>query len=277
MDDSGYTPSAKYSSVYPACVERIAAEESHKHKNTRDRERAVRNRLYQITGAYAAQGSAARSFERSLDGRLSALSSFMDESSFGSLTDESALLSWCADSLAAHTSTRERLSVLVEFYGFLKDTCADAKTIADYGCGLNPFALPLWKPSGLVRYDAYDVDMRSVEYANALFRRLGLPESAAACDLVAETPAGSTDAALLLKLLPVLDMQRAGRGIELLRQVSSHIKVVSYPLSGLSGTQRARRIDGTAARFEREAAAAGIAIAHSRRIGSEMVYVVSSN
>ncbi|MDR0396381.1 MAG: hypothetical protein LBH66_03670 [Oscillospiraceae bacterium] len=264
MDDGadGYTPSSKYACVYPPCVERIAAEEGRRHKSARDRDRAVRNRLYQITGAYSRTGQAARQFERGLEDRLRAL-------------DDSDPIEWCADSLRAHASTRERLGVLVEFYGFIGSVCSRASTIADYGCGLNPFALPLWKPAGLTRCDAYDADTRSIGYANALFRRMGLPESARACDLAVDTPRGVTDAALLLKLLPVLDMQISGRGIELLRQIASPVKIVSFPLSGLSGTERARRIGGTAARFERDAAESGIMISESRRVGTEMVYVIA--
>ncbi|MDR2656664.1 MAG: hypothetical protein LBB86_02415 [Oscillospiraceae bacterium] len=262
---AGYTPSAKYASVYAPCVDRIFEEERRKHKNARDCERAVRNRLYQITGAYAPSGSAARIFERGMDERLDSLRG---------VDNYASALEWCAHFLAAHASTRERLPVLKAFYDYIGDICAGARIVADYGCGVNPFALPLWRRSDMIRYDAYDVDTRSIGYANALFRRIGLPEAAQASDLAVETPPAASDAALLLKLLPVLDMQRDGRGIQLLREIQSPVKIVSFPLSGLSGTNRARRIDGTAARFERVAMEAGIAIRESRRIWSEMVYVI---
>ncbi|MDR1599560.1 MAG: hypothetical protein LBS11_06790 [Oscillospiraceae bacterium] len=260
---AGYIPSGKYANVCRACVDRIVAEESRRHKNARDRDRAVRNRLYQITGAYSRHGAAARAFERGLDDKLRGL-------------DPANPAGWRADCLAEHASTRERLPALMEFYGYIKDICSSAAVVADYGCGLNPFALPLWKPDGLTRYEAYDADTRCVDYANALFRRMGLPEAARALDLVAETPRTTADAALLLKLLPVLDMQRVGRGLELLRDVASPIKVVSFPLAGLSGTDRARRIGGTAARFERDAVEAGLTVVESRRVGSEMVFVISN-
>ncbi|MDR1263747.1 MAG: hypothetical protein LBK46_09715, partial [Oscillospiraceae bacterium] len=115
---AGYTPSAKYASVYAPCVERVFEEERRKHKNARDCERAVRNRLYQITGAYAPSGSAARVFERGMDEQLDLLCE---------VDDGASALEWCAHFLAAHASTRERLPVLKTFYEYIGDICSGAR------------------------------------------------------------------------------------------------------------------------------------------------------
>ncbi|GHU74096.1 16S rRNA methyltransferase [Clostridia bacterium] len=264
-DDGGYKISARYAAVAPECVERIIAEESRKYKRAAEVDRAVRNRLYQITGAYSRPGAAQKAFERTLADRLAELDSNMGEAE---------TLRWCTECLAAHTSTRERLPNIVDFYCYIQTICAGARIVADYGCGLNPFALPMWKPIGLTRYMAYDVDTRLILHTNALLSRMGLPEAAQPFDLAARTPTEPADTALLLKLLPVLEAQRSGRGIEVLKAISSPIKVVSFPVVGLSGTDRARRIDGTAARFEYAALDAGFVIHESRRIGSEILYVI---
>ena len=254
----------KYQNLYEPLIQRVFSEEKHK----KDPEKAAKTRLHQLYGAYS-QGNAYKKAEALLGS--------------GSQSTSRAIL-------ALHASTRERLPFLTEFYEFIAaHTLANAavcaggsRIIADYGCGFNPFALPLMPPelvSKLEAYHAFDIDLHTKSLLNRFFQLHGLPPCAECADLAVETPCLSetgVDIAFFLKLLPVLEAQREGRGYELVRATNAKFAVISYPLKSLSGREKGMQKNYSEA-FEKALQTgkfAGLVPIAEKRVGNELVYIL---
>lgn len=247
----------RHAAIAPALLARICAEEHARHKKDRDRVKAVKSRLHQIHGAYLADGGAR------------AIGALRDACTGG---DPAQLAAAARGAMACHVSTRERLPHLEAFYALLFDSLPDVETIADIGCGLGPLFLLAVPHPPVARYFAYDIDRRVADLLGASFAAIGQAGEAALCDAVAETPPARADAALLLKLLPVLDAQRGGRGLALLDALEARYAVVSFPVASLSGRGR-----GQAAHYARlyeEGMQEMRPLLRREQIGSEVIYIL---
>jgi len=251
----------RYAHIHPDVIERVVRDESPKYRKESDRRRAVRNRLHIMFGAYAD--------DKLLNRLLREFTPDISVEVFDTLRMQA---------LRSHLSTRERAEAVRPMYDFILKNVDPPATIADLGCGLNPFELPEWQPPTLLRYDAYDIDLRVVELTNRLLKRMGLPQSAYPLDLAVRTPGHPVDVALALKLIPVLDAQRPGRGIELLIEMPARIVVASYPLGGMSDSISRDKLRSAKERnysAQLEAGVSGVfEIVAKDIIGDELVYIL---
>ena len=207
MSDAPMT--GKYKAVDPCAVRRIADEAAEKYRGARDADKAVKNTLHLITGVYAAPSDMKRA-RRILSGPLN--DQAIDEL------------------LKCHASTRERAASsdvfcreVLEPYG--------VKTFIDLACGLNPIDLGRRGYAGT----GYDINGDCVELCNACAARMGWPVRAVLSDLLGAPSFDEADAALLMKLLPVLEKQRAGASVRLIDTLRTPLVVVTFPLKTLSG------------------------------------------
>ena len=141
--------------------------------------------------------------------------------------------------LQLHQSTRERLSFLRDFYEQIFAITGQPKSIVDYACGLNPLAFCQLGYDYPEHYQAFDIDHFTVELLNQQFQKLGVANrfNAKLGDLLLDTPI-QADVALLLKVLPPLELQHKGSSWTILRQQTSHFVVASYPLKSVSGREK---------------------------------------
>jgi len=258
--------------IHPPLVARVYEEE--KAKGAKDCEKATKTRLHQMFGAYV-QGNA----HKKAAGIVCSPDSDREESSveqhspiIPGLTRNPAILS-------LHASTKERLPHYPAFYTFLTTHIKSIQTILDLGCGFNPFSLPyLPTPTraGLKAYHAYDIDTRTRDLLNQFFARQNLPQTANCADLAVETPTEKADLALLCKLVPVLEMQRPGRGFELARQLDAQFLAITYPTKSLGGREKGMS-KNYAAQFEDAYARGALGrftqIANAQ-IGNELIYIL---
>lgn len=245
--------SAKYDMLYPPLIERILAEEFGK----KDPKKAAKTRLHQMFGAYLC-GNAHKKAARLLK-------------------DAPTLLS-------LHASTKERLPHFENFYEFIAtQVCVSGgvKIISDLGCGFNPFALPLMPAvltENLAEYHAWDIDIRTRDLLNVYFAEMLLPQSAKCADLAVETPCEASDVTFMLKLIPVLEAQIAGRGFALANAQNTQFLVVTYPTKSLGGREKGMEKNYAAA-FENAYASGGLSnfrLIANEKIGNELVYVLRS-
>ncbi|MCL2387857.1 MAG: hypothetical protein FWC89_09970 [Defluviitaleaceae bacterium] len=287
--------SAKYDMLYPPLVERIITEE----RNKKDPIKAAKTRMHQLYGAYV-QGNSHKKAAALLEGEEAKTINEATADTFSAKTvpyspyEDSANLQGCCEAdmalfyrkkyetiLNLHASTKERLPYLAELYQFIANHTGEAKTIADLGCGFNPFAIPLM-PKELTRnleaYHAYDIDLRTKELLNRFFALRNLPPTAECADLATETPSPAVDIAFLFKLLPVLEAQSAGRGFTLANSINARFLVITYPLKSLGGREKGMAKNYSAA-FE-TAISNGLLNNFkpitSERIGSELVYILAT-
>ena len=252
---------SKYNMLHPPLVARIAAEEA--SKGGKHYEKAVKTRLHQMFGAYV-QGNAHK--------KTAALLQTLEAG--GDVMKVSTAI------MALHASTKERLPHQAAFCEFVTKHTGKVETVADLGCGFNPFSVPYWQSGGcpISAYHVYDIDTRTRDLINRFFTCLGLPAYAACADLAVETPAENVDVALMCKLVPVLEAQRPGRGFELARLQNAKYLVVTYPLKSLGGREKGMG-KNYVAQFEK--AWAQGALGHytpvaTGEIGSELVYVLAA-
>ena len=199
--------------VCPETVRRVYLELLPRYKKPKDAEKAARTHLHQITGAFMTADAQEKA--RALLARWSE-------------GDESAL----AAALSLHASTRERLPGAEEWLRRVSPFLGENARVLDLACGLNPILLG---SMGVTNVLGMDIHLGCVRLVNEVSQARGWHTRARACDLLSEIPAEEADAALLMKLLPVLETQKTGRAAELLSGLRAPRMVVTFPTRTLGG------------------------------------------
>lgn len=204
--------SKKYQDVCPDTVRRIFSECLLKYKKPKDAERAAREQLHGITGAFNDLGG-------EVQRKVYALES----------SDDCALTAI----LSRHASTRERLPLarMDALYAQIFEATGCPSSILDLACGLNPIYL-------LHRFDCdvlgVDISRSCVELIDAAKQE---GSHGVCADLLCDgaIPAERFDICLLFKILPLLDRQRSGAAMDVLRRVNAEYIVISFPTRTLGG------------------------------------------
>lgn len=212
--------SAKYRHVAPALVETLAARELAAGARAKDAVKSVKNKLHQIAGAYQVEPLQGNAW-------LSEVQTCCAEGG-----DVRPL---CRSLMARHASTRERLSILDEFYPTLFGDLPPVNSVLDLACGLNPLALPWMGLAPDAIYHACDIYADQVELINRWFASAGQSGEAFLCDLVSAAPALRADVVLLLKAIPCLQQVDREIGRRLLDAIDAPTLIVSYPAHSLGG------------------------------------------
>jgi 16S rRNA (guanine(1405)-N(7))-methyltransferase len=251
--------SGKYSTLYAPLVERIFAEESGK----KDPKKAAKTRLHQLYGAYKQGNTHKKAHEalKTLGSPAFVKNDYLPE---------------IAKVLALHASTKERQPHLAEFYNFIFSHTNPPESVLDLGCGFNPFALHFMPTESLKIYHAYDIDLRLKNLLNQFFALHNLPPAAECADLTTEIPPHPADIAFMLKLLPVLEAQKTGRGFELANALNARFLVITYPLKSLGGREKGMEKTYSHA-FENAAhLLPNFRQVANAKIGNELVYILKT-
>ena len=193
--------SKKYRDVCPDTIRRVIAECEGRYKKAKDMEKAVREKLHGITSA------------------------FMTEAEFKRASESGSM----EEILSCHASTRERMPVNA------MDALCDRlfpeapASILDLACGLNPVYLAAKYPEA--RITGVDISGQSV----SIMQKRGI--DARHGDLLCESsiPSERYEAALLFKILPLLERQKSGSAMETLQSVNAEKIIVSFPTRTLGG------------------------------------------
>jgi len=261
--------SKKYSMLYSPLVLRVCEGECKKHPK-KEQLKAVKSSLHTIYGAYGF-GEIHKKANRLLD----SLGSWQSEQNKSGLALQKDIFERV---LSLHASTRERMTYLTEFYGFIFEHIGSVESVLDIGCGFNPFTIPWFPVKGLEKYYALDIDKATAELNNRLFGLLGKPLLASCVDIVIETPPTAVEAAFLFKLLPVIERQAKGRCIQLLNEINAKFLVITYPTKSLSGKEKGMQ-EFYSATFEGmiSSATPAFRLVAKREIGNELVYILSKS
>lgn len=218
--------SAKYRHVSPDFVRSIGARELTIRPGLKAAVKATKNALHQAGGAFQ---DAPIDYAQALT-RLQAAA--------GDPTDE-PFRQACRDVMAAHTSTRERLPILDEFYATLFAALpAPPLRVLDIACGLNPLARP-WMPlSANAEYVAYDIYTDQMAFLNDFFALAGYAGRAEVRDVIGRPPDEPADLALILKTLPCLESVDKRAPAHLLDTVRAPWLLISFPAQTLGGRRK---------------------------------------
>lgn len=202
--------SKKYKYVCPDTIERTLHECRQKYKKDKDIEKAARERLHGISGAFLSEAE----YKRALN--LCNLEK----------TEENL-----ASLLSCHASTRERLPIAAmdALYKRIFSVTGIPDTLLDLACGMNPLHLCFRYPDMHIRCE--DVSGQCINvirsYAERIDARMG--------DMIVSVPNERFDVALLFKVLPLLDRQEGGSAERILSVISAKYIVCSFPTRTLGG------------------------------------------
>ncbi len=206
--------SKNYREICPDTVKRIFAEKLPLYKSLKEADKSARAALHQITGAFMTAE------EIHLAGKMAAEFAAGDESALERV-------------LHLHSSTRERKNSWRAMYAQVFDALGGApETVIDLACGLNPIALG---SLGVKKIFGYDIQGGAVRTVNDWAQLCGWEIEGHCADLLCEIDFPKADLALMMKLLPLLDRQKAGSAKALLETCPTKHILVTYPTRTLGG------------------------------------------
>ena len=201
--------SKKYRDVCPDTIARIITECEGRYKKAKDLDKAVREKLHGITSAFMSEQEYRRA--QKLAGEFSP--------------------EILQELLTCHASTRERLplSAMDALYQRIFEITGVPERLLDLACGMNPVYF-LAKYPGM-QVTGADISGQSVNIIELCGGH------ALHADLLCggSVPAERYDAALLFKILPLLDRQREGAAMDVMRTVNAGYLVISFPTRTLGG------------------------------------------
>ncbi len=201
-------------------VRDLLEQELPRHRSGKDALKAVRHKLHTIVAPYLGDPD----YDQvAVDLRVA------------STAGSDALRAACAEVLAAHASTHERLAVLDEFYPHLFAVTGQPRSILDLACGLNPFAWPWMGLPTSTNYHAYDIHAPRVAAINAFFETQGLAPLAEVRDVLVRPPEIDADVAFLFKEAHRMEERQRGCSRGFWRALNVHWLLVSLPAESLSG------------------------------------------
>ena len=210
--------SKKYGDICPDTVRRVWDECRAKYRKPKEAEKAAREALHGIAGAFMTSDEAAR------------CTWALHEWAVIEHTDAKL-----ENVLNKHASTRERLPVraMDALYDRIFEIAGRPGRVLDLACGINPLYL------GARGVDTTGVDISSaaVSVINAFDTAYHGPVRAVCADLLCDNaiPRERFDMALLFKVLPLLERQRKGAALAVMNAVNAAHLVVSFPTRTLGG------------------------------------------
>jgi 16S rRNA (guanine(1405)-N(7))-methyltransferase len=222
----GVITSKKYARLHPDTIRRIAAREvaAHPRAGLKELVKATRRGLHQVSAAFEQEPDYEAAYRRLAAAYAGG--------------SQAEIRAACRAALALHSSTRERLPILDEFYPRLWERTGVPASILDLGCGLNPLSLPWMDLPAGARYEAFDVDAPGIEFVNRYLSLAGLEPLARWQDVLAEPPGAPAGVALLFKSGPSLERQEKGATGRLLDAIQARYVVVSYAVASLGGRDK---------------------------------------
>ena len=209
--------SKNYRDICPDTVRRVWAECEKRYKKAKDVDKAAREALHGISGAFMTPQEA-----RQL--------AFDMQAWHVSKTD-----SGLEKMLSRHASTRERLplSDMDAVYSRMFASIGRPRSVLDLACGINPLYLAArgFETTGV------DISGAAVYAVNRFHETYRMPASARCADLLCPgaIPRERFDVALLFKLLPLLERQESGGAARVMNAVNARHLIVSFPTRTLGG------------------------------------------
>ena len=209
----------------PETVRDLILQEINAGKNAKDVEKSMREKLHQIIAPYL--GDPDYELEES---RLAEAAGEGDE----------AVRQWCLRMLAVHTSSKERIPRMEEFYRTIFERTGIPKRILDVACAFNPFAFPwMGLPAGTA-YHAYDLHTPRVHLINSFFKVYGLEPLAEVRDILLDPPEISADIAFFFKEAHRFEARKKGCNRNFWISLPVRTIVVTLPAENLTGQHQMR-------------------------------------
>ncbi|MBR1558617.1 MAG: Rmt family 16S rRNA (guanine(1405)-N(7))-methyltransferase [Clostridia bacterium] len=247
--------SKKYRDVCPDTVRRVWGECTKKYKKPKDVDKAAREALHGITGAFLTPAEARE------------IAWAMQAWAVGGRTDAQL-----ENVLNKHASTRERLPIpeMDALYARIFEITGKTDRVLDLACGINPIYLG----ARGIKATGVDISQTVVGFINTFRDSYGMPVEAICADLLCPDaiPRERFDVALLFKALPLLERQRSGAAADVMGAIDAKYIVASFPTRTLGGRNvgmAAHYAEWMAGHLPRDRAVAG-----RFETGNELFYIL---
>lgn len=227
--------SPKYRHLSPDLIRRIGARELAVRKSQKEAVKATKNKLHQVGGAYQ---------ERKID-----YAKAMAQLQAAQQNDDDTFRQACQDVMQLHSSTRERIPILDEFYSTIFAQLPPMHAIVDIASGLNPLAVSWMDLPDDVTYTAYDIYEDMMDFLAEFLALVGINGRSQTRDVIGNPPTEPTDLTLILKTLPCLEQVDKSTATNLLDALNSKHILITYPAQSLGGRSKGM-IEHYTAHFE---------------------------
>ncbi len=224
---SAVKQSKKYRDTHEETIRELAKVALNQHKRPKEATKAVRKRLHSIMAPYLGDPD-----------YKTTSAAFADAFAAGSTEQVKKI---CYDALYSHLSTRERLSIMEDFYHQIFQVTGKPECLLDIACGLNPLAFPWMDLPDSIEYIAYDIHEPRIRFINDYFQLQGLPQMARVQDVALHFPQEKADVAMFLKEMPRFERNYPGTGRRLLEELCVKFLVISFPTISTHGGRNLTR------------------------------------
>ena len=153
---------------------------------------------------------------------------------------EDAVKDWCLRILSVHTSSKERIPYMAEFYSAIFERIGKPEAILDVACAFNPFAFPWMGLPKETSYHAYDLHTPRVHLLNSFFKVYGLKPLAETRDILLNPPDVPADAAFFFKEAHRFESRKKGCNRNFWISLPVNTIVVTLPAENLTGQHQMR-------------------------------------
>ena len=213
-------------------VRDLIQQELPRHKQVKQAVQAVRKKLHNIVAPYL--------------GDPDYLQSAIMLTKLHQNGDNELVKNFCRDILAQHASTKERLSILDEFYPRLFEVTGLPESILDLACGLHPFGLPWMNLPATTTYFAYDLHLPRIKFINTFFELQQRSPNGIYQDILVHPPQQTAHVAFFFKEAHRFEQRQRGCNRDFWLALQVKFLLVSLPITSLSGkhdlTDQQRRL-----------------------------------
>ena len=240
----------------PETVEDLIRQEIAAGKPAKEIEKAMREKLHQIIAPYLGDPDYEAEEQRLAE---------------AAAEGEEAVRDWCMRILSIHTSSRERIPHMQDFYQAIFERIGTPKSILDVACAFNPFAFPwMGLPKSTV-YRAYDLHAPRVHLINSFFKVYGLEPLAESRDILINPPETEADTAFFFKEAHRFESRKKGCNRNFWISLPVKTIVVTLPAENLTGQHQMR--DRQRSLIEKNIEGLGWQVTETE-VAGEMIFII---
>ena len=184
---------------------------------------------------------------------------------------DDAVRDWCLRMLSVHTSSRERIPHLYDFYQEIFSRIGIPESILDVACAFNPFSFPwMGLPRGTA-YHAYDLHSPRVHLLNSFFKVYGMEPLSETRDILLDPPDVSADTAFFFKEAHRFEARKKGCNRNFWISLPVKTIVVTLPSENLTGQHQMR--DRQRSLIEKNTAGLNWNIEETE-VAGEMIFII---
>lgn len=230
--------SKKYRFLSEDTIRNVLAEEMQHHKSLKKSLDPAKKRLHKIWAAYLG--------EPDYPIVKTQLQSVFTEG------NANTIKACCQSILETHSSARERMPLLDNYYQSIFSITGKPTKIVDLASALHPFSFRWMDLSTTTQYYATDINQNFIDLINFYFKLEGLQPLAQLRDIFCNPIEIHCDLAFLFKMYHCLEIRKRGAGLHVLKSTKADWVAISFPSRNLVG-QRAAIINNYRPAIEKAA------------------------